>query len=1847
MAQTFLRPLEFLFKLFCVVAYYVRREIREYNNFVRQSRDSGNELAPCEFTMPSSIDEYRPDYLMITDDECGKFPENVIVNSYYVAELFRNLEDYNEVCTSIYVQIPEYFIVVREVSTGSHAHKFTFDADGTYILRCDDLRRDRVYPIRLTVTHRYFSHDLKIHKSYYFYNFQVYLTQRQYERMFKKAIAIHDKFVQEHIDVQLNAIAVWDDPTQIKLIIPMELRRYISTFVYNVEYRPVLLDEVALCNTLEDDSEVVEYFDNMVLQSGDEWQPYHEDLWYLGYLSQKKEYPKLIKKYSKTWDDPSKIRIPLPMDLRRYIATFLYNDKYVPILLDEVCACKMYPMGYIKTYVSYDSMELQSRNEYHEERAKLYFEKEYERKKARYLAQLESEEFYIRRLFEDKFQLQSSFMSSPFSKKPIVDPELYLANLVLDIFFFIRVQMLAHDDKMFQYSNLMQFLRVRGLTHGQSVPEYVVSNIQLFTSDDMEPQSMEIFLTTFRSFLDRFEELRESALYRKLYKLMMYLLSLSVFDSIGIDFNTFRFSEFHQEAIRRRHHAGIDFFATICDTSLFVLERGYQFYKTGEIDVIFHSGKSYQDWYDEAMSLKKRAQLMLVDNLDTLGESKFLADLADAIEKGHSIHKHATRVGDFEKKTVLTILNDLCAIECDMLTSAKALETRDPPFSILLYGDSSIGKTTLTELLYYHFAKHQGLDFDDRFKYARNPNADYWDNFHSSMWFVRLDDIAFMKPDKAPNGDPSVMETLQIINGAPFCPNQADLKDKGRTPLRAKLVIATTNTPDLNAYHYFSCPSAVQRRFPYIIRPRPREEYKTTVVGLDSSKINIENLVEYPDYWLFDVYKISPRSLEQKKELAMKRNILEGADMKTFLKWYNEAITKHTQDNFKVKKTMQIMKEVVLCDLCKLPKKTMCECLPLATQAGEEQHNFMFWLLIILFGGIISLDFLLREFITFAMQQPLAAQLVLSFITARWTYIKYKFWQRYRNTRDFIASIGERVREDIGYPKFILSCIGVLSSGVILYKLYNYFKIDKSMAPQGTVSSSIGSTPKASKTEKSNVWYKDDYEVTTFDVDPMTTSYKNMSFEKVKSVLARNCVSLKLQISADHIRHTKAVCIGGHLYVANNHTFDDVDKHEITLVQSKEERGVTSNFKFELNRQQLHRYPEKDLVFFNIYGIPPKKDISKLFMKDSYKGKINGCYISRNLDGSNCFNPVSCLRREKIRTQAFEFDVDGYTGISDHLTKPGDCGSLLLADTPLGPIILGIHCLGNDEQRVVTTCVTSELLQGIIENKTKFFVQSGVPELSAPSAQREITSLHYKSPIRYIEDGSANVYGSFVGFRPRHKSSVSATLMQDILVNEKGYKVNFGKPSMATWEPWNRALQDQLHSGVSLDQSLLDECVDNFVDDILEILPESELDDLMVYDDFTAVNGASGVSYVDSLNRSTSAGNPWKRSKKYYHRKVPSQPTAMDPIEFDDEIMDRVDTILVKYKSGIRAYPNFCAHLKDEPTKFEKIRIHKTRVFSGAPVDWSIVVRKYLLSFIRVVQRNKYAFEAGPGTVCQSTEWQDLYHYLTEHGKDRIIAGDYKAFDKTMSAQVMYAAFSVILKILKKSKNMTEEELKIIECIAVDTTFALTDFNGDLIEFYGGNPSGHPLTVIINSLVNSLYMRYTFAKLSPDKSCVSFKAFVNLMTYGDDNIMGVSPNIDFFTHTSIQSMLATIGITYTMAEKDKESVPFIHINDATFLKRKWRYDNDVGAYLCPLDEESLEKTLTVCVKSKTISREEQAVASMSSVCREYFFYGRDVFEEKRSMLMELVERLKLQIWVEQSTFPSWSELYDQFWSNSQ
>lgn len=1345
--------------------------------------------------------------------------------------------------------------------------------------------------------------------------------------------------------------------------------------------------------------------------------------------------------------------------------------------------------------------------------------------------------------------------------------------------------------------------------------------------------------------LDAYEEVRNSPLFKKFYRITMFALCNAVFDKIGLTLDLLRYTQIEQEALKKEFCMGPDLVHCIMDTLLFVCERGHQCMVTGTLDPIFHSGSKHEEWYTQAEKLKRDALLLSNPEPHDINRFKFLSDLTLRIDEGKAIYKHATRVGDFERKLVTRVLNDLQMIYSNELTKKAAQQDRNAPFSVLLYGGSGVGKSTFTKLLFYHYGKVFNLPTTSDYKYTRNPVDPFWVNFSTSQWCVQLDDIAFMNPNYAVGGDPSVMEMLKVINNVPFVPTQADLADKGRTPMLARFVIATTNTENLNAHAYFSSPLAVRRRLPWIIDVKPKECY-----SLPGGMINTEALPHiedgtYPDFWNITVKKIKAGGTLDKQhaiveEFAKFDNILD------FLKWFTQACREHEATQAKSLHCDTGMSKVELCDICFVPcKQCVClvqsqweiDALASVTPEGALFCSYAFWWFILA---------------CLVMQVPGLFYVLSVFFGEQWVFDLIYSNLNHRSTRVLFRYLGKRVQDKIGTHELLVSITIAIATILGSYKAFSFCwrSIFKNHCEDGVAQAQdVGSPPKPYSVERENVWYKDTYVVTPFDVPRTSMSWNAQDDNQVSDRLLRNCVHICPTYAKGELiirRPNRAVCLQGRIYMTNNHALPVREDCIIELVQIPVDSGVNSNITFTLNESDILRMPQYDLAFFIIRDLPPKKSIIDLF-PDTLISKVQKAfYMSRNRDGSKYMQIVKpCNYIKNYYISPLGLSTAVWQGRVSTPTENGQCGSLLVGRTGLGPVILGIHVLGNVAGDVGALSVTRCVLNDALMHFEDFKIQGSEPLLNTPDTKHAVSTLHFKSPLRYSRHGSAEVYGSLVGaFRPKAKSRVRETIIAKELCERLGWTITHGPPDMS-WRPWYQGLVDLTTSPVKLDQKVLTHCVRTYTEEILSGLTTEDLATIHVYDNFTTINGAAGIAHVDKINRSTSAGFPWRRCKKFYLHAVEARGENLDPVDFDNEIYERIDIMTENYKKGIRACPVFSACLKDEALSLEKIVSGKTRIFTGAPMDWTFIVRKYCLSIVRLITNKRFLFECAVGTIAQSLEWEEIREYLVKFGEDRMEAGDFKKFDKQMPPSVILGAYEIFIA-LSKAAGMSEEDILVIRGIAIDTAFPLVDFNGDLIQLFGSNPSGNALTVVINSIANSLYKRYGYTILSPKKSCIDFRENVALITYGDDGVAGIQRGIKWFNHSTFTQVMANVGIGYTMADKTSKSIPFIHINEVSFLKRTWKWDEDYKAYIAPLDPVSIEKMLTVNVVSKTIGVEEQTCEIIDSAMREYAYYGRAKYDSMKQTLEDIACKNQLKHFIKECTFVHYDDRVRDFWNSS-
>lgn len=1426
------------------------------------------------------------------------------------------------------------------------------------------------------------------------------------------------------------------------------------------------------------------------------------------------------------------------------------------------------------------------------------------------------------------------------------------------------------------------------LITGESSFTKVASFYQGYINDFMaqgDDEDSEPFAYKLRNIFNMTQSSVDTPLFKKLKSLYCYMLVHGILKPLGIEMSDETFTRLEQKNMLIQYGDKPSFLLHVIDTAIFMLEKAYEFTQTGDICVFAHGDAQYAKWAKQSDKLLALAPF--TGNLGAHGTSyfEFMSDLNDAIEKGTAFTKFSIARGDFEGLAIRSKMSKLQLVKNTELTKRSALRERAAPFGVLLSGGSSVAKSSFAKMLFYYYGGLFKLPTDPHYKYTRNPLEEYWSNFDSSMWCIQLDDVAFLLPSKSTDVDPSLKEILFVGNNVPYVPTQAALEDKGKTPVMSELLIATTNTVNLNAHEYFACPLAIRRRLPYVIDVVPKPEYMASNGKfIDPSKL-AQPVLGFPDFWIIKVFKVVPYE-EGRRELAQLELVGEYTDVHKFLANFGECAQEHKMNQRKAMGCDDYMAQLTVCGVCRMPDD-VCGCKDVQAEDAVEDRFVdpepYTWPEQPSFSDACR-DYFLEWY---AWYVETMIQLHLFRFVLRIKFFRTMIYRHVSrclpditqirvigilNGTDIAPERWQKLRKIAGYLALAAAGTGAAYYGVQWYKNRTDKKVvdpvettepivktpqevEDNLDMQGVNSSILSEEApmhpedQLLKEKRNNVWYNPSIELTKFDVPPASQSLAGCTPSTARDLFSRNSVFIEVRYIRDGENRVSRMCgsmIKGHYCLVPAHLFPKgISVFRVTIIRSAVADGINGNIEFELHSEEVIIDFDKELAIFKVTGIPPVKDITK-FWTDKPIRTTRCCVVRRTPNGSvdlqEAFGVANCV---SDYVPALDRQLMIYPGRVEKETQNGDCGAMYVALTPRGPVIIGFHLLGRStDVGILSVCVSDieSLIERIDARDTFPYVVQGLgePMLSCSTRTNVVGELHHRSMVRYMSEGTANMYGTFVGFRNKPKSKVGPTPLQEKFLEHYGTEVGYDKPCMRGWEPWSKNVTEMVKQKYTYSRDVLQEVSNNFFEDVMSGLPEGWEKELVILSDAASVNGIPGVMYVDGMNFNSSMGFPWNSSKRGHIVPAPDA-VRPDAVDFDAELWERVRSIETQYAAGERAFPVFMGHLKDTATPLKQCESKKTRLFTGAPVDWSIVVRKNLLTFIRMLQKNRLVFEAGPGTICQSRQWTEIHEYLVAFGPDRIVAGDYGKYDKHMTSDFILEAFKFIARIFERAGH-SKKVLQTIMGIGTDTAFPLCNINADLIEFYGTNPSGHPLTVIVNSIVNSLYMRYVYKTLNPLNECTSFKKNVHLFTYGDDNIMGVARGADWFNHTAIQAALAKIGVEYTMAEKEAGSVPFISIDECQFLKRKWRFEPEVDAYLCPLDEASIIKSLTVWLPSSSIDEYKQMVAVMSSACCEYFFYGRETFERHRTFFLSLTAEFPYSVYVIESTFPTWAELVDRF-----
>jgi len=231
---------------------------------------------------------------------------------------------------------------------------------------------------------------------------------------------------------------------------------------------------------------------------------------------------------------------------------------------------------------------------------------------------------------------------------------------------------------------------------------------------------------------------------------------------------------------------------------------------------------------------------------------------------------------------------------------------------------------------------------------------------------------------------------------------------------------------------------------------------------------------------------------------------------------------------------------------------------------------------------------------------------------------------------------------------------------------------------------------------------------------------------------------------------------------------------------------------------------------------------------------------------------------------------------------------------------------------------------------------------------------------------------------------------------------------------------------------------------------------------------------------------------------------------------------------------------------------------------------------------------------------------LSRHGKN-VIAGDFSNFDGTLNAEILWS----ICDIINDWYNDGEENARVRRVLWSEIVNSVHVCGETIYHWTHSQPSGNPLTAVLNSVYNSIACRYVWMLLTEkrpkDHSMRIFRENVSMVAYGDDNVLNISDYaIGFFNQILMSEAFATFGMTYTDESKSGQMVAARTLEEVGYLKRGFVYNQQLLKWEAPL---ALESVLEIPNWTRTtMDTREATTLNIEVACTELSLHSQDIFE---------------------------------------
>jgi hypothetical protein len=1422
-----------------------------------------------------------------------------------------------------------------------------------------------------------------------------------------------------------------------------------------------------------------------------------------------------------------------------------------------------------------------------------------------------------------------------------------------------------------------------------TVTNYILSlfdNCDLRQQDENDEDKSKYEVTyILRNILSIWKDVRHSYLINSLKKTLGILILMGYVqkDDVPMDIGKF---EHVFKCAESQSFQKLDAIEWLLDFSAFIIEKGIAIYNGDSLMTFFY--------HDTASMKLQEDYTYLVSHFPLWDNGQLAKVKSDDTEYKIRLHRCLQSLQRLAKNTPKgpesTILNQkvmkLMDINVKIIEKENNETLREAPYAIKIFGDSGVGKSACLPILQNFLLRVNGFDPSKEGIVALNPSEKHQSELENKHICITFDDAGNQK-FLASTGN-HIDLFMKFVNNNMVHAIKAELSQKGNVLVKPKFLFVTTNIETMDAESYSNHVASALRRAPIHITMKVKDEYKKPGTDmLDPARMirPVENA------WLFTVKHCVPTITEAGKssfylgitkyDFGNGEIPLVDIDLPQLLKFMSWQSQDHFVHQRRLLQNVDVIHETPLCphgiynDICidcmqhqdddseirwdrfksiptivhRIAQSKFI--MPLQSKVSQVIQRSSYIKDIptrcVISAAIECVTFAVIASTVFTTHTLAVASLCLvSTVILSVAYMKSEVIKVAESCVNIPLDVIKKSYNGMVAAKKVIAGLTLL---FLVKKAYDLFKGDgeQDLQPQGSIPVIPKKDPNKDET---NMWRKAQVLPVEVSLNAATMTHEQLS-GVVSGVLARACFH---EEGTDKGFRVNIFPVGNNLWIAPWHTLVRGSKR---VTVSYHDSGVNGpNFTAVIDTKITQRIGNTDLGLIMLSKGGDRRDMFQYFPRSITAHKTPATFIHRKKE-----DHTISVDHVSVKYRPVDLDDASYHGVDYNLpynTFDGLCIGTLVAETKK-PYIIGFHVLGEDGKpygiaQQVTRCeleATRSLLYAASNVAFKVH-HSKVIDFDMPERGLFVNrSVHEKSPSNFLPDDSTlNVVGSHSMPRRHLKSAVVPTPISDLVHQHLGVESKHGPPNLSGWAPWQEELA-KISNTCELEIPMLDLAYADFKADIDQCIIDNPEDVKQISPLHIHANlaGVDGVDVYNAIDRSTSMGWPHNTPKKHFIIPLEEEVEGITcPMQMVPELAQEVEKAREELLTGSRC--NFIGRgsLKDEATKKTKTKV---RVFVASPAALIVLMREFFLPIIKFIQEHADVFECAVGTNAYGPDWSNIAERIqakvTDENRkkniERCLAGDFKAFDSCMSAMMVLLAFKLMIHIAKEA-GYNDDQILIMHGIATEIAYYFMEFHGEFQKASGSNPSGHTGTVIVNDIDNSLYMRYVYYHVYDGKPPGRFKENVSLVTYGDDNAMSVTDKVaDKFNHTTIAHVLGLSGIQYTMADKTSESVPFIPFSDITFLKRSFRWSEKYNQWLGPIEEDSIFKSLHAVVKSKVLTLQQQSAEVVKNACREYFYYGEEVYNMRAQQLQKVVDESGFAHVFDD--IPSFMELEDEYISN--